>query len=222
MTGRDANAGDCAQSCRWKYSLVEQTREGQYFPVEQDERGTYFYNSKDLCLLDRVDELAKMGVSSLKIEGRIKSVMYVSAVTGVYRQAIDASANGNFEIKDQWRDQLRSVSHRDYTEAFYSGDAGEESMRRGDSSYIRGYHFFAVVTGESEEGTLINAKAKFAPGDKVLLLKPDMTEEEITVGELISTKGVSEPNTKPAMDYTVKGLKAPVGSIIRIYNHEDV
>jgi len=222
MTGRDANAGDCAQSCRWKYSLVEQTREGQYFPVEEDERGTYFYNSKDLCLLDYVSELSDMGIASLKIEGRIKSVMYVSAVTGVYRKAIDAAACGEKEVDPKWWDQLRSVSHRDYTEAFYHGEAGESSMKHGTSSYIRGYHFLAVVTGDSEEGAVVNAKAKFLPGDKVLLLTPDMKEEEVTVGELISTKGISEPNTKPAMDYTIRGLKAPIGSIIRIYNHEEI
>ncbi|PLX69223.1 MAG: peptidase U32 [Denitrovibrio sp.] len=217
MTGRDANAGDCAQSCRWNYSLVEETRDGQYFPVEEDERGTYFYNSKDLCLIEHVGELADMGVKSLKIEGRMKSVMYVSAVTGVYRQAIDEAVKGGYEVKDDWMRHLTSVSHREYTEAFYNGRADETSMKYGTSSYVRGCDFLALVEGEHEEGVLIDAKAKFAPEEKVMLLTPDMNETEITVGGLLAMNGIAEINTKPGMKYILKGLKAPAGSLLRRY-----
>ena len=217
MTGRDANAGDCAQSCRWKYALVEENREGQYFPVEEDERGTYFYNSRDLCLLPHVGELAEMGVKSLKIEGRMKSIMYVSAVTGVYRQAIDEAVKGGYEVKSEWVRQLKSVSHREYTEAFYGGTADETSMNYGTSSYVRGCEFLAVVEESHEEGSVITAKGKFASGEQVMLLLPDMKEQIITAGEIFALNGVAEPNTKPGMKYILKGLKAPAGSLVRRY-----
>ncbi|PLX66763.1 MAG: peptidase U32 [Denitrovibrio sp.] len=218
MTGRDANAGDCAQSCRWNYALMEQTRDGQYFPVEEDARGTYFYNSKDLCLLEHVEKLTKMGVKSLKIEGRMKSVMYVSVVAGVYRNAIDAAMKGDYKVSDEWWKQLRGISHREYTEASYEGQAGADSMNYGTSSYVRGIEFLAVVEGDHEDGVEILSKAKFAPGEKILVLSPDMNEVEVTAGELIDMKnGFSEPNTKPGMRYILKGLKAPEGSLIRRY-----
>jgi len=217
MTGRDANAGDCAQSCRWNYALMEQTRDGQYFPVEEDERGTYFYNSKDLCLMEHIDKLSRMGVKSLKIEGRMKSLMYVSTVTGVYRNAIDAAAAGEYKVKDEWWKFLTSVSHREYTEASYNGQAGADSMNYGTSSYVRGCDFLAAVEDDHEEGVIIDAKAKFAPDEKVMLLTPDMNEVEITTGEICAMNGISEPNTKPGMKYILKGLKAPEGSLLRRY-----
>jgi len=217
MTGRDANAGDCAQSCRWNYALMEENRDGQYFPVAQDERGTYFYNSKDLCLLEHVEELSRMGVKSLKIEGRMKSIMYVSTVTGVYRQAIDEAVKDDYKVKDEWWKYLTSVSHREYTEAFYNGLADDTSMNYGTSSYVRGCDFLAVVEGDHEDGVLIDAKAKFAPDEKVMLLTPDMNETEIEVGELLAMNGVSEINTKPGMKYILKNLKAPAGSLLRRY-----
>ncbi|ADD69069.1 peptidase U32 [Denitrovibrio acetiphilus DSM 12809] len=217
MTGRDANAGDCAQSCRWKYALVEESRDGQYFPVAEDDRGTYFYNSKDLCLLPRVNDLAGVGVKSLKIEGRMKSVMYVSTVTGVYRQAIDAAAEGDYSVKDEWIKLLTSVSHREYTEASYSGQAYSSSMNYGTSSYVRGCDFLAIVEGDAEGGVFIDAKAKFGKGEKVMLLTPDMKETEIEAGSIIALNGIEEINTKPGMKYILRGLSAPEGSLIRRY-----
>lgn len=215
MTGRDANAGDCAQSCRWKYSLVENTRPGQYFPVEQDERGTYFYNSKDLCLLDYVGELADMGVKSLKIEGRMKSVMYVSAVTGVYRQAINKAATGIYEVDPEWRRLITSVSHREYTEAFYGGEAGPESMNYGTNSYVRGYEFMAQALYDHELGTVVEAKAKFHPNEAVTVLTPDMKEVDVVIHKILDMNGNEQPNTKPAMKYILTKFKLPEGSIIR-------
>ncbi|MGE4317676.1 MAG: U32 family peptidase [Deferribacterales bacterium] len=221
MTGRDANAGDCAQSCRWKYSLVESTREGQYFPIEQDERGTYFYNSKDLCLLDHVGELADMGVKSLKIEGRMKSIMYVSVITGVYRKAIDRAAEGNYEVDPEWVRLIKSVSHREYTEAFYDGEAGTESMNYGTNSYVRGCEFLALALYHHELGTVIEAKAKFHPDEAVSVLGPDMCEVDILVSKLLDMNGNEQPNTKPAMKYILKGIKLDEGSIIRRHEKGD-
>lgn len=219
MTGRDANAGDCAQSCRWKYSLMEETRPGQYFPVTQDERGTYFYNSKDLCLLPYVGELAGMGISSLKIEGRMKSVMYVSAVTGVYRQAIDSIAeDGSYTYNPKLMDALRSVSHREYTTAFYDHNEDASSMNYGTNSYVRGCEFLGLALYDHELGTVIEAKGKFLPGETVCILRPDMSEEEVTVSRLLDLgSNTEQPNTKPAAKYIMTDIKMPEGSIIRRY-----
>lgn len=217
MTGRDANAGDCAQSCRWNYSLVEENRPGEYFPVEEDKRGTYFYNSKDLSLINRIGDLAEMGVGSMKIEGRMKSVMYVSVVTGVYRQAIDAAAAGDYKVRDEWLKMLSSVSHREYTEAFFDDNPDDSTMNYGTSSYVRGCDFLAVVEESAEDGSVIEAKAKFAKGDRVFLLTPDMKETEIEAGDILAMNGILEPNTKPGIRYILKGIKAPEGSLIRRY-----
>ena len=120
LTGRDGNRGECAQVCRWNYQLVEENRPDQAFPIEEDERGTYIMNSKDLCLLDLIPELAEAGVDSLKIEGRMKSVHYVATVVSVYRKAIDDwySNPGQFSIKSEWKDELEKVSHRPYFYGF--------------------------------------------------------------------------------------------------------
>ncbi|TCK60010.1 peptidase U32 family protein [Seleniivibrio woodruffii] len=217
MTGRDANAGDCAQPCRWNYALVEQSREGQYYPVEQDERGTYFYNSKDLCLIDRIGELTDAGVKSLKIEGRMKSVMYVSVVTGVYRQAIEKAIQGNYITDKRWMEMLQSVSHREYTEAFYDSEADHKSMNYGTSSYIRGCEYLGQVLGDAEDGTLIEAKGKFAADEAVSVLTPDMEETHILTGAITEPNGKPLEFTKPGIKCILKGLKLPAGSIIRRY-----
>lgn len=220
MTGRDANAGDCAQSCRWNYALVEQNRDGQYYPVEEDERGTYFYNSKDLCLIDRIGELADAGVKSLKIEGRMKSVMYVSVVTGVYRKAIDRAAEGDHTADKEWFRMLQSVSHREYTEAFYDGDADHKTMNYGTSNYIRGCEYLGQVLEPVEGGTLIEAKAKFAPNEAVSVLTPDMEETDILTGKITEPNGSPVEFTKPGIKCILKGLTLPAGSIIRRYEKQ--
>lgn len=121
MTGRDANRGDCAQSCRWKYSLVEETRPGEYMPVFEDDHGTYIFNSKDLCTIEFIDKILDIGVDSLKIEGRMKGIYYVANCVKVYRDAIDSYYSGNYKFNPKWLEELESVSHRSYTDGFYMG-----------------------------------------------------------------------------------------------------
>ena len=126
LTGRDANQGACTHSCRWKYNLVEEKREGEFFPVDEDERGSYVMNSKDLCLLPYLDKVIQSGVTSLKIEGRMKSVNYVAGVVKIYRAAIDSYFDGDFKIRGEWLDELNKMAHRPYTTGFFLGD-GDQS-----------------------------------------------------------------------------------------------
>mgnify|MGYP000337972491 CR=1 FL=1 len=120
FTTRDANRGQCTQACRWKYSLVEENRPGEYYPIEEDQHGTYIFNSKDLCLLKYIPDLVEAGVDSLKIEGRMKSVHYAATVTKVYREAVDSylADPEHYEVKPEWIEELEKISHRPYTEGF--------------------------------------------------------------------------------------------------------
>lgn len=147
MTGRDANRGSCAQACRWKYSLVEENRPGQYFPVEEDERGTYIFNSKDMCLLPYLADVLESGVDSLKIEGRMKSVHYVASVVKAYRMAIDSyfADREHFKVAPEWLAELEKVSHRAYTTGFYFGRPTAKDQIYGSSSYVQTSDFVGLV-----------------------------------------------------------------------------
>ena len=134
MTGRDSNRGACAQPCRYQYYLMEEKRPGEYFPVFEDEKGTYIMNSRDMCMIDHVDDLMDVGLSSLKIEGRAKSAYYAAIVTGAYRHVIDDVAAGR-SVDPVWRDEVEHVSHRRYATGFYYGQPGQYYE---DSRYIRG------------------------------------------------------------------------------------
>ena len=147
LTGRDANRGSCAQPCRWNYALVEEKRPGQYFPVLEDERGTYIFNSKDMCLLPYLPDVLASGVESLKIEGRMKSVHYAASVVKAYREAIDSYfANPEaFQVKEEWIEELDKVSHRAYTTGFYYGRPTEKDQIYGTSSYTQTSDFVGLV-----------------------------------------------------------------------------
>ena len=146
FTGRDANRGACAQSCRWKYALVEMSRPGEYYPIAEDEHGTYIMNSKDLCLLPHLDEVVRCGIDSLKIEGRMKSVHYVASVVKAYRMALDACLSGNpYEVREEWRAELEKVSHRAYTTGFFFGKTTGADQIYGSSSYEQTSDFVGLV-----------------------------------------------------------------------------
>lgn len=179
FTGRDSNRGSCTQPCRWKYSLQEETRPGKFFPIEEDGRGTYIMNSKDLCLLPRLDEIIKSGVDSLKIEGRMKSVHYAASVTKVYREAIDAYFDnpGEFAVKEEWLTELNKVSHRDYTTGFLFGEPTADDQIYGTSSYLQTSDFVGLVLAYDEKTKLATVEQRnnmkcgqelevFSPHDK--------------------------------------------------------
>ncbi|MBQ4212831.1 MAG: U32 family peptidase [Selenomonas sp.] len=147
LTGRDSNRGSCAQSCRWKYALVEETRPGKYFPIEEDDRGTYIMNSKDMCLMPHIKDVIESGVDSLKIEGRMKSVHYAASVTKAYRLAIDNyfADPENFTVKQEWMDELEKVSHRAYTTGFYYHQPDADDQIYGKTSYDQTSDFVGLV-----------------------------------------------------------------------------
>ncbi len=176
FTGRDANRGSCAQSCRWKYNLVEEKRPGEYFPVVEDERGTYIFNSKDMCLLPYIDKVIASGVDSLKIEGRMKSVHYASSVVKAYRLAIDSyfADPEAFEIKDEWLDELQKVSHREYTTGFYFNKPTEQDQIYGSSSYIQTSDFIGLVLSYDAKSQLatIEQRNNMKLGQEIEIIQP--------------------------------------------------
>lgn len=153
MTGRDANMGDCAQPCRYKYAVVEEKRPGEYFPIEEHDEGTFLFNSKDLCMIEYLPEIIESGIFSLKIEGRVKSSYYVATVIRAYRMAIDAYYKDpeGYKYDSKWLDEIKKVSHRDFTTGFYFGKTTEESQVYTHSSYIRGYDFVGMVLDYDKE-----------------------------------------------------------------------
>ncbi|WP_289088163.1 peptidase U32 family protein [Veillonella magna] len=197
-TTRDANRGQCAQACRWKYSLVESNRPGEYYPIEEDQHGTYIFNSKDLCLLKHIPELYEAGVDSLKIEGRMKSVHYVATVTKVYREAIDTylKEGKDWYVRDEWMEELEKISHRPYTEGFSVEKPDETAQNYGKSSNTQTHDFIGLVEGyNAEEGfAYMEQRNNFKVGDEVEFCQPhgalvhhvitkmtDENGEEITV-----------------------------------------
>lgn len=176
MAGRDGNGGNCAHPCRWKYYLMEEKRPGEYMPVYENERGTFIYNSKDLCMIEHVDKLVESGLCSLKIEGRVKSEFYVATVVKAYRQAIDAycADPAHYRFDPAWLEELKKVSHRDYTTGFYFGKPGGTEQHYASSSYIRTYDMAGIVAdydAESKMATVIQ-KNRFFKGAEVEFLRP--------------------------------------------------
>ncbi len=193
MTGRDANGGDCAQSCRWRYHLVEEKRPGQYFPVEEDDRGTYFMSSKDLCLLEYVPQLAEAGISSYKIEGRMKSIHYLATVIKVYRQAIDAYRQDpvGYRVEPAWLEEIKKVSHREYTTGFLMGDQGQTAtVERGASSYTRLAAFVGLVLDyDASTGRMIvEQRNNFRLGETLEVLTAKGDNQIIVVHEMYDGK----------------------------------
>lgn len=191
MTGRDANKGDCAQSCRWKYHLVEEQRPDEYYPVVEDENGTFFFNSKDLCLINNIDKVIKSGVKSVKIEGRNKSIYYVSNIVRAYRDAIDYYySNNEFEINEKWLSEIEKASHRKFTTGFYFKKPDENDQLYTSSSYLREYDFIGVVLDYDKETklALIEQRNKFSIGNKLEIMGPDFFESELFIEKLYDSK----------------------------------
>ena len=173
LTGRDANQGACTHSCRWKYNLVEEKRQGEFFPVGEDERGSYVMNSKDLCLLPYLDKVIQSGVTSLKIEGRMKSVNYVAGIVKIYRAAIDSYFDGDFKIRGEWLDELNKMAHRPYTTGFFLGD-GEPTEIYDTSKPSRSANFLGIVRDFdlSTMTATIEQRGKFEVGERVEFFQP--------------------------------------------------
>ena len=174
MTGRDANRGECAHPCRWKYYLVEEKRPGEYFPIEEDESGTFLFNSKDLCMIDQIDQIIESGINSLKIEGRVKTAYYVATVVRAYRMAIDQYYEDpeNYKFDPELLEELKKASYRDYTHGFYMGKPDSEAQNYGTSSYIRNYDFLAVVKAQKDNLVQVEVRNRIFVGDEVEIIGP--------------------------------------------------
>ena len=190
---RQSNRGECIQACRFKYSVMEESRPGQYFPIEEDEHGTYIFNSKDLCMIDHIPELIEAGVASLKIEGRMKSVYYVAAVVAAYRKAIDAyyEKGADFEVLPEWRAELEKVSHRPYTTAFAYQEPDHTAQEYVKSQPEQSYDFIGLVLKEgTETGTVIvQQRNHFKTGETVEVLTPHGDVFPLQIGALRNGAG---------------------------------
>ena len=214
MTGRDASRGACAQPCRYQYYLMEEKRPGEYFPVLEDEKGTYIFNSRDMCMIDHIPQLMDAGLDSLKIEGRAKSAYYAAVVTAAYRHAIDAAAAGQ-PLDPVWRDEVEHVSHRHYATGFYFGQPGQywENAR-----YIRQWQVVALVLDCGEDGmATLTLRNKLAVGETVELVGPDLRPVSFTVPDMTDQAGepIQEAKTPQMLFRTRLPCRAPAWSILR-------
>ena len=193
LTGRDANRGSCAQPCRWNYALVEEKRPGQYFPVLEDERGTYIFNSKDMCLLPYLPDVIASGVDSLKIEGRMKSVHYAASVVKAYREAIDSdfAAPEQFGVKKEWVEELDKVSHRAYTTGFYYGRPTEKDQIYGTSSYTQTSDFVGLVLDYDEKTgfATVEQRNNMKVGQEIEIFQPHLAGYRQILQEMYNDEG---------------------------------
>lgn len=218
LVNRDANRGECAQPCRWGYHLMEEKRPGEFFPIFEDEKGTYILNAKDMCMIEHIDKLAEAGVTSLKIEGRAKSAYYVTVVTNAYRMAVDDYYKHpyDFKLPDWIRDEVYKVSHRKYCNGFFFGTP-EESQYYENSGYIRNYDIVAVVD-HCEDGTVYcTQRNRFFAGDEVELLSPSTKPVVMTLDVLFNENGEQIKVANHAMmKFSFKSdISFPSGTVIR-------
>ena len=214
MTGRDSNRGACAQPCRYQYALMEEKRPGEYFPVYEDEKGTYILNSRDMCMIDHLGDLMEAGVDCIKIEGRAKSAYYAAIVTGAYRHCIDDIAAGR-KIDPIWRDEVEHVSHRIYSTGFYYGQPGQYTE---NSRYIREWQIVAKVDSCDENGLAeCSLNNKFSVGDELEVVGPDLRPFPIVAQNMADAEGnlIDEART-PQMKFTMQlPRQVPAMSMIR-------
>ena len=214
MTGRDANRGACAQPCRYQYALMEEKRPGEYFPVFEDEKGTYILNSRDMCTIDHLKELMDAGIDCIKIEGRAKSAYYAAIVTGAYRHCINDVFAGR-AVDPVWRDEVEHVSHRIYSTGFYFGEPGQYVE---NSRYIRDWQICAKVISCDEQGNaLCRLNNKFRAGDALEVVGPDLRPFPILAANMTDSEGnpLEEPR-QPQMEFTLPlGKQVPANSILR-------
>lgn len=227
MTNRDANRGECAQACRWKYNLVEEKRPGEYYPVYEDENGTYIFNSKDLCMLEFLPELIQSGITSLKIEGRMKSAYYVATIIRAYRMLLDKYLEDTkgYKYEEKWLDEIRKASHRDFTTGFYFGKTDSESQLYTSNSYIRGYDFVGLILDYDEETCLatVEQRNRIFIGDNIEVFGPNKEHYNQIIEKMFNNKN-EEIDVAPHAQQIIKiKMDRPVQKfdIIRKAREED-
>ena len=222
MTGRDSNRGDCAQPCRWHYSLVEEKRPGEYFPVEQDNTGTYIMNSRDMCLIEHIPELVKAGINSFKIEGRAKSAYYTAVSVNAYRCAMDSYAESGFS--DEWKpeqwiiDEVRKASNRQYCTGFYFSTPMDDAQIFYNGGYVREWDV-AAIAEDWKDGTLFaSQRNRFFEGDELEVMIKGQKPAKITVKNLKNADGENIENAPhPMMKFSIDcSVEIPAGSYLRM------
>jgi len=188
MIERDANRGLCAHPCRWKYTLVEEKRPGQYYPVEEDDRGTYILNSRDLCMIEHIPELIESGICSAKIEGRMKSIYYVATVIHGYRQAIDAYYKDpeGYKFNGEWLSEIKKASHREFTTGFYFNQPTNKDQNYQTSAYTREYSFVGIVRSyDPNTGyAIVEQRNKMEIGEEIEIFGPDISYFKQSITEM--------------------------------------
>ena len=220
LVGRDANQGACTHPCRWKYSIVEETRPGEVMPVFENERGTYIFNSKDLCMIEHIPELIDAGVDSLKIEGRMKTALYVATVARTYRKAIDDYKKDPelYRKNMPWYlDQISNCTYRQFTTGFFFGKPNEESQIYDNNTYVKEYTYLGII-GEEKDGTYrIEQRNKFSVGETIEVMKPNGENVEVVVKRILTEDGVeqeSAPHPKQVL-YVDLGIEVDQYDILR-------
>lgn len=221
MAGRDSNQGACAHPCRWNYTLMEEQRPGEYYPVYENERGTFIFNSKDLCMIEHIPELVQSGIDSLKLEGRVKTEYYVATVVKTYREALDKYFENpeKFQTDPDWLEELSKVSNRHYTTGFYLGKPNETAQNYETSAYVRTYDVVAVVTGYDEETgeVLAEQRNRFFAGDELEAVVPYSKSFAFTADGMRDFEGnpiASAPHARQLLRLPL-GRPLPVMSLLR-------
>ena len=220
FTGRDANQGACTHPCRWKYAVVEEKRPGQYMPVYENERGTYIFNSKDLCMIEHIPEMIEAGIDSFKIEGRMKTALYVATVARTYRLAIDDYLKDPklYEEHMLWYlDQISNCTYRQFTTGFYFGKPDETSQIYDSNTYVREYIYLGIIGKESDGRYRIEQRNKFSVGETIEIMKPDGQNIETVVRAIINEDGETQesaPHSKQVL-YIELDKKAEKYDILR-------
>ena len=204
MTGRDSNRGACAQPCRYQYALMEEKRPGEYFPIEEDEKGPYILNSRDMCMIDHLDDVMDAGIDCIKLEGRAKSAYYAALVTAAYRHVLDDVA-ADRPVDQRWRDEVEKISHRHYSTGFYYGAPGQYTE---NSRYIREYQVCAIVLDCDAAGyATCSLRNKFTAGDTLELVGPDLAAFSFQAPEMTDADGA--PLLQPRHPQMVFQIQLP-------------
>lgn len=198
FTGRDANRGACTHPCRWKYAVVEETRPGEYMPVYENERGTYIFNSKDLCMIEHIPELLEAGIDSLKIEGRMKTALYVATVARTYRRAIDDYLEDEelYRKNMPWYlEQIVGCTYRQFTTGFFFGRPDDQSQIYDSNTYVKDYTYLGIIGEKNAEGLYrIEQRNKFSVGERIEVMKPDGRNLSVTVRRIVNEEGEEQPS----------------------------
>ena len=221
LAGRDANQGACTHPCRWKYSIVEEERPGEYMPVFENERGTYIFNSKDLCMIEHIPEMLDAGIDSFKVEGRMKTALYVATVARTYRNAIDDLLESEDKYRanlEKYKEEIGKCIYREFTTGFFFGKPTSDSQIYDNNTYVKNYTYIGTVENADESRVYFEQKNKFSVGDELEVMKPDGRNIFVTVKSILGDgqpqESAPHPQQALAVEFNEKEV-IEVGDIIR-------